>query len=93
MAGIESTITIKNSQYRPCFVDGRKALFHKFEGVRFAPPKSFCDVDKDIVIGRDLAIVEYEDGKVDEVSVTKLRFADRLFQQYVFCEDSGSDAP
>ena len=27
---LPTTITVRNSEYRPCLVDGKKALFHRF---------------------------------------------------------------
>lgn len=30
MGKLESTITIKSGEYRPCMVNGKKALFHKW---------------------------------------------------------------
>nr|DAR24704.1 MAG TPA: hypothetical protein [Caudoviricetes sp.] len=46
------------TEYRPCFVDGRKALFHRWTAY-------------DII---DYAIVEYEDGTVDIVHPESIRF-------------------
>lgn len=30
MAGLDGTITIKSGEYRPCVIDGKKALFHRW---------------------------------------------------------------
>lgn len=30
MAGLESTINIRSSEYRPCIILGKKALFHRW---------------------------------------------------------------
>lgn len=70
MAGLDGTITITNSEYRPCIVDERKALFHKW-----------CDNTNSL-----RAVVEYEDGSVALVSADLIRFLDskQLFSEMRF---------
>ena len=31
MASLDGTLTITNSEYRPCVVDGEKAMFHRWD--------------------------------------------------------------
>ena len=47
---------------RPCYVDGRKAIWHQW-----------VDVPAD---GCVLALVEYENGTVEEVGIRYFKFAD-----------------
>lgn len=80
-------ITIKTSEYRPCYVDGKKALFHKWEeNARPIPPSMLISEDKGGQVWYTMGIVEFEDGRVEEVPPTKIRFADCLIKQYAFKE-------
>lgn len=54
-------ITIRR-ETRPCYVDGRKAIWHQW-----------VDVPAD---GDALALVEYENGKVEKVGTRYFKFAD-----------------
>lgn len=74
MIGSDPKLIIENS-LRPCFVDGKRALFHRWE-------------DKAEVVGESplrgghpggqiwatLGIVEFEDGTVQEVYPVRIRF-------------------
>lgn len=73
MASLDSIIKIE-SEVRPCYVEGKKALFHKF-----SHEKSPIFNDE-----YDFAIVEYEDGKIDKVSPKKITFCDGKINQYAF---------
>nr|DAW37521.1 MAG TPA: SEA domain [Caudoviricetes sp.] len=33
MASLDGTLTITNSEYRPCVVDRKKAMFHRWESL------------------------------------------------------------
>lgn len=65
------TINIQKSTYRPCYVDGRKALFHRWTAYNVI----------------DYAIVEYEDGKVDIVHPQSIRFVTGKFNEYSFTDE------
>lgn len=92
MASLERTITISNSVYRPCIVDGKKALFHMWEN--FSKP-----VAGELHIGGApagtlsfiLAIVEFEDGTVDRVLPQEVKFVDNKFSEYSFEYKEGSN--
>lgn len=73
--------------YRPCLVDGRKALFHKWERVReiVLPSLTKGGHDGGTVCG-DMAIVEYEDGQIAEVKPERIKFVDGIIKQYAFPE-------
>lgn len=81
MAAIKSiAVHTGENEYRPCYVKGRKALFHRWinsaspalpkgmdandEKARFFQHRSTC------------GLVEYEDGTLARVWPTDIRFAD-----------------
>lgn len=64
---------IQNVMYRPCFVDGKKALFHRWTAYNVI----------------DYAIVEYEDGTVDIVHPQSIRFVTGKFDEYSFTDERG----
>lgn len=97
-------------ELRPCEVDGKKALFHRWEdkvdpilkidsdnvhdanqlreivkhfehNITIAP-YSECDVN---IRAQALAIVEYEDGTVDEVEPIRVKFLDSAAEFSKYC--------
>lgn len=58
---------IQNAMYRPCFVDGKKALFHRWTAYNVI----------------DYAIVEYEDGTVDIVHPQSIRFVSGKVEEFI----------
>ena len=66
-------IVIRTTEYRPCYVAGRKALFHRWE--------DYGDQFK-----KTLAIVEFEDGTVDAVNPKLLKFVPGIMENYTFDE-------
>lgn len=86
--GIEIKITW---DLRPCVVNGRRALFHRWEdyaevvgesplmGGHAAGQLSCC-----------LGLVEYEDGTIAKVHPGSIKFVDGVFQQYAFRDETGS---
>lgn len=69
------TIEIQNETYRPCFVDGRKALFHRWTAYNVI----------------DYAIVEFEDGTADIAYMQCVRFVPLDFEKYGFTEREAID--
>lgn len=62
---------------RPCYIDGIKAMFHRFsECSEIIKPSPMIGGHKGGILRWAVAIVEYENGIVSEVEVTKVRFAD-----------------
>lgn len=85
MAGLNGTITISNSQYRPCIADGKKALFHNWEQWNaIVPPSPMVGGHGGGVIQGEYAIVEYEDGTIGKVLPNDIHFVDNLFAEYNF---------
>jgi len=77
MALINDLITISNSEYRMCTVNGKKALFHRWH--------EFCNVvEASPMIGGapagqvkyTLGTVEFEDGSIEEVAPHRIKFVD-----------------
>ncbi len=89
MASISSEVIIKND-LRPCYVDGKKALFHKWGEISYiVPPSPMVGGHAGGVVKRTLAIVEYHDGTVAEVEPTSIIFADMILDEYAFNEKTG----
>lgn len=71
MATLESKIKVK-MELRPCYVDGKKALFHKWITIN----NGFTENTQ--------AIVECENGTVETVDPTRIKFADNKLNEYAF---------
>lgn len=70
-------MNIMNDSRRSCYVDNRKAIFHRWVDTSFPKDKGF--------ILQTLALVEYEDGSVQQVQPKKIKFADGgAFDQFVW---------
>ena len=88
MAILPSEIVIKTSEYRPCIIGGDgglKALFHcwchKSEAVSESPLRGGHPAG---IISSTFGIVEFEDGKVQEVYPHVIRFCDNKMDEYCF---------
>lgn len=68
---LEGLITLSNSERRRCMVDGKKAMFH-----RWNERSDVVDGEPAGQIRFTLGIVEYEDGGVDEVYPCAIKFCD-----------------
>lgn len=87
MAGLDGTITIESSEYRPCMVEGKKALFHKWEDKsEVVRPSAIRGGHNGGELRATFAIIEYEDGSIAEVFPHKLKFLNSksLFSRYCF---------
>lgn len=90
MGKLDTTITVSNAEYRPCFIcvrgePERKALFHRWEDKAEIVPHSplVCGPDGGVVRGT-VGIVEFEDGTVGEFFPSHIRFLPRNFGEYDF---------
>ena len=95
-----STITVSGSEYRPCYVKGRRAIFHRWaDSARPCTPRGMEEdqTTKRYQLHNVHAIVEYEDGRVARVWPTDLQFADGgLFDEIAWNpprEEPGEEAP
>ena len=90
MATLSGEIKFLTSEYRPCVVDGKKALFHKWEHRAEARGVGGYlkgqEEPKTIPLAADFAIVELENGQVKEVEPWKIKFLDSkgLFNEIAF---------
>lgn len=64
-------------ELRPCFINGKKALFHLWIK------------KKDIVMQSEhiKGLVEFADGIVEEIEAEKIRFCDYKTREYAFNKD------
>jgi hypothetical protein len=81
VAAINGKITISTCEGRPCWVDGRRAIFHRWtDSARPAKsPKKPDDEERQelpLQIHNVHGLVEYEDGTVDREWPNRIRFAD-----------------
>lgn len=88
MAKLFQKVEVKQ-ELRPCMVNGRRALFHRWaDGARPVTPRG---VEADETTQRYQlynvhGIVEYEDGEVARVWPSDIRFIDSDFDQYAWPE-------
>lgn len=82
-------IVIKTSEYRPCIVNGKKALFHKWnEFAKVVEASPLIGGSPAGQIKYTLGMVEYEDGTVEEVLPRHIKFLDHnLFNEIAFNEE------
>lgn len=82
-------ITIKTFEYRACYVNGKKALFHKWcENAQPLEPSALAFGHKGGQLWHTLGLIEYEDGTVKFVDPFCIKFCDNLMKQYYFKEDN-----
>lgn len=92
MAAFNGTITVNNSQYRPCIASGKKALFHRWtERAQIVPPSPMVGGHSGGIIKDTAGIIEYEDGTVADVYATNIKFVDNLFAEYSFPPEVATD--
>lgn len=93
MAGLDGTIMVRNSEYRPCLIDGKtKALFHRWEHwSEVIPPSPMVGGHGGGVIQGDFGIVEFKDGKIGKVLPGQIQFTDNIFKEFCFEEGMAND--
>lgn len=79
--------TLKFSEYRPCVVNGKNAIFHRWadkaQTVGESPLRGGHSSGQVwLVVG----IVEYEDGTVHEAYPYEIKFLDGKLNEYCFDE-------
>lgn len=81
-------IITQEIEYRPCYVNGRKALFHRWVNTARAQlPKGQEPTENSryFQYRTTHGLVEYEDGTVDRVWPHDIKFADHgRFQDYTW---------
>lgn len=81
-------------RFRPCLVNGKKALFHRwFEYSQIVAPSPMVGGHSGGEVKAVLALIEFEDGTVEELFPNKIRFLDNYFSEYDFslCERGETD--
>lgn len=87
MAALDGTVTFLTSEYRPCYVGGKKALFHKWENrSEIVAPSALAGGHNGGVRNFTLGIVEFENGDVAEILPINIKFADNKIKEYKFAE-------
>ena len=88
MGAIKGDITIRTSEMRPCLAGIKKALFHRWsDNAKVVAPGNAIGSFPGGQISYTVAIVELENGKIEEFSPDYITFLDNAFQQYVFPDD------
>lgn len=82
MAELERKIIVSNSEMRPCVVSttegGKKAFFHRWsEHSEVIGPSLLRGGHSGGTVRFTVAIVEYEDGTVENISPEAIRFTDK----------------
>lgn len=86
MEGFKGNITMTTCEGRPCWVDGRRAIFHRWtDSARpVKPAHNDQDTDERMQKWSVHGLVEYEDGTMERHWPNTIRFADSAekFAQY-----------
>lgn len=76
------------TEYRPCYVKGQKALFHRWtENRTIIEPSALKGGHSGGEIAFTKGIIEYEGGQVAEVSPCEICFYDNTIDEYAFRPD------
>lgn len=83
----KSKITI-TSELRPCIVNGKKALFHRWtDRSEIVAPSYMVGGHGGGVVKDTFALVEFEDGVIKECSCVGIKFCDSPHRNYCFGGD------
>lgn len=72
-------VDLRIVELRPCLVGGRRAIFHRWINTAHPVPPRGSEITEStryFQYRRTEAIVEYEDGTVDRVYPTEIKFVD-----------------
>lgn len=76
-------------EYRPCMVVDKRALFHGWEEKTLpVPDEPESGFAPGAQIKLVMAIVEYEDGTIDEVPPAGIRFTDGKTRRFCFGDNA-----
>ena len=85
----------KEPEVRPCMVCGRRAIFHRWVNSAHPVPPRGTEINENTryyQFRRTEALVEYEDGTIDRVYPTEIRFVDGgAFDRFDWCSTWGRD--
>lgn len=95
MASMDATFSI-GAELRPCLVDGKRALWHKWTTRwEIVPPSIMAGGHGGGQVSASLALVEFEDGTVAEVYPSRVRFLDTVCKMdkvegaFLYAEERG----
>lgn len=77
-ATVNGSIVVGAGEYRPCYVTGRRALFHRWADTRRpVTPRGMdeTETDRRYQVWHVHAIVEFEDGTLARVWPSEVQFA------------------
>lgn len=75
------------TELRPCIINGKKALFHRWTEFNKVVAGGITPIDPPPgQIKYTLGLIEYEDGQVEEVAPHKIKFIDNKIKEYDFKE-------
>lgn len=90
MGSLDGTIIYKTSEYRPCLVNGKEALFHRWVDIsRLVDASPMIGGHPGGTVSYCVGLVECEDGQILEVSPGSIKFTDGLFiaeHVHEYCE-------
>lgn len=72
-------VEFRPSELRPCIVNGRRAVFHRWINIAHPVPPRGSEINENtryFQYRRTEALVEYEDGMIDRVFPTDIKFLD-----------------
>lgn len=74
-------------ELRPCMVEEKRALFHKWsDKSRIVEPSMMIGGHQGGVLKFTVGIVEYENGEIDEVLPNTIKFLDEKHKEFCFKE-------
>ena len=90
MAAFNDKITITTCEGRPCWVKGRRAIFHRWtDSARpVKPANNDQETDERMQKWSVHGLVEYEDGTVEREWPSAIRFADSAEKFDAICWDA-----
>ncbi len=81
-------ITIRTTEYRPCIVKGKKALFHRWQTIsQVVAPSYMVGGHPGGQLTETVGIVEYEDGTIGQPFPASIRFCDPPHKDFYFGEE------
>lgn len=84
MGALDGIVTFTNNEYRICEVDGKKALFHRWnEHCNVVEPSPMIGGTPGGQIKYITGIVEFEDGSVREFYPEEITFNDNKLKEII----------
>lgn len=82
---MKNKILVQSNDYRPCYVNGKKALFHKWvDYAKPVPPSVLPFGDPGGQMRYTYALVEFENGQISLIDPLNIKFDSSLLNEYAF---------